>query len=122
MSTHPVTITGLEEIYRTPFFDLIQRSRSIHLQNWDEDNVQLCTLLSVKTGGCSEDCSYCAQSSRYNTGVKAGKLMGCDEILPLAKQARESGTTRFCMGAAWKGVKSGDSRFNSMLETVREVS
>jgi len=120
--SHPVSIAQLEEIYRSPFFDLIQRSRSIHLQNWDEDNVQLCTLLSVKTGGCSEDCSYCAQSSRYNTGVKAGKLMGCDEILPLAKQARESGTTRFCMGAAWKGVKSGDSRFNSMLQTVREVS
>src|ERR1019366_7078934 len=87
-----------------------------------EDNVQLCTLLSVKTGGCSEDCSYCAQSARYNTGVKAEKLMTCDDILPIAKQARESGTTRFCMGAAWKGVKSGDSRFNTMLETVREVS
>ena len=123
MSTsHPVTLARLEEIYRTPFFDLIQQSRSVHLQNWDEDNVQLCTLLSVKTGGCSEDCSYCAQSSRYDTGVKAGKLMGCSEILPIAKQARESGTTRFCMGAAWKGVKSGDPRFDSMLETVREVS
>ena len=123
MSTSlPVTLNRLEEIYRTPFFDLIQQSRSVHLRNWDEDSVQLCTLLSVKTGGCSEDCSYCAQSSRYDTGVKAGKLMGCDEILPLARQARDSGTTRFCMGAAWKGVKSGDSRFESMLETVREVS
>lgn len=123
MSTsHPVTLARLEEIYRTPFFDLIQQSRSVHLQNWDEDNVQLCTLLSVKTGGCSEDCSYCAQSSRYDTGVKAGKLMGCSEILPIARQARESGTTRFCMGAAWKGVKAGDPRFDSMLETVREVS
>jgi len=118
----PVTFSQLESAYRTPFFDLIQRSRSIHLQNWDEDNVQLCTLLSVKTGGCSEDCSYCAQSARYDTGVKAGRLMGCDEILPLARQARESGTTRFCMGAAWKGVKAGESRFDSMLETVREVS
>jgi biotin synthase len=121
-TSHPVTLPRLEEIYRTPFFDLIQQSRSVHLQNWDQDNVQLCTLLSVKTGGCSEDCSYCAQSSRYDTGVKAGKLMGCSEILPIAKQARESGTTRFCMGAAWKGVKAGDPRFDSMLETVREVS
>ena len=121
-TSHPVNLARLEEIYRTPFFDLIQQSRSVHLQNWDEDNVQLCTLLSVKTGGCSEDCSYCAQSSRYDTGVKAGKLMGCSEILPIAKQARESGTTRFCMGAAWKGVKAGDPRFDSMLETVREVS
>ena len=122
MSNQSVTFAQLEDIYRSPFFDLIQRSRSIQLQNWDEDTVQLCTLLSVKTGGCSDDCSYCAQSARYNTGVEAGKLMGCDDILPLARKARESGTTRFCMGAAWKGVKSGDSRFNSMLETVREVS
>lgn len=118
----PVTLSQLEEAYRTPFFDLIQRSRSVHLQNWDEDNVQLCTLLSVKTGGCSEDCSYCAQSARYNTGVKAEKLMGCDDVLPIARKARESGTTRFCMGAAWKGVRAGDSRFDTMLETVREVS
>jgi len=117
-----VTTAQIEEIYRSAFFDLLQRSRSTHLQNWDEDNVQLCTLLSVKTGGCSEDCSYCAQSARYQTGVKPGKLMGCDEVLPIARQARENGATRFCMGAAWKGVKSGDSRFNSMLETVREVS
>lgn len=122
MSTLSTSIAQIEEIYRTPFFDLIQRSRSIHLQNWDEDNVQLCTLLSVKTGGCSEDCSYCAQSARYSTGVKAEKLMSCDEVLPIARQARESGTTRFCMGAAWKGVKSGDHRFKTMLETVREVS
>ena len=122
MSTHSDKIAQIEEIYHTPFFDLIQRSRSVHLQNWDEDNVQLCTLLSVKTGGCSEDCSYCAQSARYNTGVKAEKLMTSDDILPVAKKARESGTTRFCMGAAWKGVKSGDARFNTMLETVREVS
>ena len=119
---NPVTIAQIEEIYNTPFFDLIQRSRSVHLQNWDEDNVQLCTLLSVKTGGCSEDCSYCAQSARYNTGVKAEKLMSSDDILPVARKARESGTTRFCMGAAWKGVKSGDARFNTMLESVREVS
>ncbi len=122
MSTHSDKTAHIEEIYKSPFFDLIQRSRTVHLQNWDEDNVQLCTLLSVKTGGCSEDCSYCAQSSRYNTGVKAEKLMTSEDILPVAKKARESGTTRFCMGAAWKGVKSGDARFNTMLETVREVS
>ena len=122
MSTQPVTIAQIEEIYHSAFFDLLQQSRSTHLQNWDEDNVQLCTLLSVKTGGCSEDCSYCAQSARYQTGVTAEKLMGCNEVLPVARQARSNGATRFCMGAAWKGVKSGDSRFNSMLETVREVS
>ena len=117
-----MTLSQLEETYHTPLFDLIQRSRSVHLRNWDEDSVQLCTLLSVKTGGCSEDCSYCAQSARYNTGIKAEKLMGCDDVLPIARKARESGTTRFCMGAAWKGVRAGDSRFDTMLETVREVS
>ena len=122
VSSHTVSIAQIEGIYRTPFFDLIQRSRTVHLQNWDEDNVQLCTLLSVKTGGCSEDCSYCAQSSRYQTGVKAEKLMRCEDVMPFARQARENGATRFCMGAAWKGVKSGDSRFESVLETVREVS
>lgn len=102
-------------------FELIQRSRSVHLQNWDDESVQLCTLLSVKTGGCSEDCSYCSQSAHHDTGVGSGKLMECGEVLPVARKARENGATRFCMGAAWKGVRSGDSRFNSMLETIREV-
>jgi len=84
--------------------------------------MQLCTLLSVKTGGCSEDCSYCAQSSRYKTGVDREKLLTAEEVLPHAQQARANGSTRFCMGAAWKGVREGDQKFDQMLETVREVS
>jgi biotin synthase len=75
----------------------------------------------VKTGGCSEDCGYCAQSARYQTGVKAEKLMTCDDVLPVARQAAASGATRFCMGAAWKGVRDGDAKFEQVLETVREV-
>ena len=84
--------------------------------------MQLCTLLSVKTGGCSEDCAYCAQSSRYNTGLAREKLMSAEEVLPYAKRAKENGSTRFCMGAAWKGVRDGDRKFDQMLETVRAVS
>ena len=117
-----MTLDELHQIYHLPFFDLIERSRKIYLQNWTGDEIQLCTLLSIKTGGCSEDCSYCAQSSRYKTGIDAEKLMGTDEIVEVAKRAHENGSTRFCMGAAWKGVRDGDSRFEQVLGTIREVS
>jgi biotin synthase len=115
-------LDALEAIYRRPFFDLIADSRRVHTDHWRDNEMQLCTLLSVKTGGCSEDCSYCAQSARYNTDVKAGKLMTTCEILPIAQQAAASGATRFCMGAAWKGVRDGDAKFEQVLDTVREVS
>ena len=84
--------------------------------------MQLCTLLSVKTGGCSEDCAYCAQSARYNTGVRRESLMSVEEVLPYAHRAKANGSTRFCMGAAWKGVRDGERKFEQMLETVRAVS
>jgi len=117
-----MTLAELHQIYHLPFFDLIEKSRKIYLENWNGDEVQLCTLLSIKTGGCSEDCSYCAQSSRYKTGVEAEKLLGTEEILDVAKRAHDNGSTRFCMGAAWKGVRDGDSRFEQVLGTIREVS
>lgn len=116
------SLAELQSIYQQPLFKLIESSHHVHLKHWSDNTVQLCTLLSVKTGGCSEDCGYCAQSARYKTGLKAEKLMTCEEVLPLAEQARENGSTRFCMGAAWKGVKSGDAKFNEMLRTIREVS
>lgn len=116
------TLSELEAIYHRPFFELIQGSRRVHGEYWPENELQLCTLLSVKTGGCSEDCSYCSQSSRYQTGIEREKLMTTEEVLPHAEQAKADGSTRFCMGAAWKGVRDGDSRFEQMLETVREVS
>ena len=115
------SLAELKDIYQTPLFELIDRSHHVHLEHWKDNTVQLCTLLSVKTGGCSEDCGYCSQSARYKTGLKAEKLMTCEEVLPLAEQARENGSTRFCMGAAWKGVKTGDAKFNEMLKTIREV-
>jgi biotin synthase len=116
------TFSELEAIYRRPFFDLLQESRRVHSEHWPENEMQLCTLLSVKTGGCSEDCAYCAQSARYNTGLAREKLMSTEEVLPYAERARENGSTRFCMGAAWKGMRDGDRKFEQMLETVRAVS
>lgn len=113
---------SLRALYDTPFFDLISRSHHVHREHWTENEVQLCTLLSIKTGGCSEDCSYCAQSARYTTGVKAERLMQKDEVMAAAQRARENGSTRFCMGAAWKGVRSGDARFEQVLDTIRSVS
>ena len=112
----------LKQLYTLPFFDLIQRSRKVHEASWPQNEVQLCTLLSIKTGGCSEDCSYCAQSARYSTSVAAERLMEKEDILERALQARENGSTRFCMGAAWKGVKDGTKRFEQVLEIVESVS
>ncbi len=115
-------LADLERLYHQPFFKLISQSRDVFLEHWTGDEVQLCTLLSIKTGGCSEDCGYCAQSARYSTGVEAEKLMTTEQILPIARQAKENGSTRFCMGAAWKGVRDGDKKFEQVLESIREVS
>jgi len=112
----------LERTYFSPFFELIQRAREVYLRHWPKDEVQLCTLLSIKTGGCSEDCAYCAQSARYKTGVQAEKLMAPQRVMEAARQARVNGSTRFCMGAAWKGVRDGDAKFEEVLEIVRGVS
>ena len=115
-------LSELQALYDLPFFDLIQRGRDAYLANWSNNEVQLCTLLSIKTGGCSEDCGYCAQSARYSTGVQAEKLMSTEAVLEVAQRARENGSTRFCMGAAWKGVRDGDAKFEQVLGTIREVS
>ena len=112
----------LTETYCAPFFELIQKAREVYLRHWPGDQVQLCTLLSIKTGGCSEDCAYCAQSARYTTGVRAEKLMDPAQVLEVAEKARLNGSTRFCMGAAWKGVRDGDPRFEQVLDIVRRVS
>ena len=117
-----MNLPALQALYELPFFDLIQQGRDAYLSHWSENEVQLCTLLSIKTGGCSEDCGYCAQSARYQTGVQAGRLMETEAVMDVARRARENGSTRFCMGAAWKGVRSGDPRFEQVLGTIREVS
>lgn len=113
---------ALSALYHQPLFDLISQSREIHLQRWRGTEIQRCTLLSIKTGGCSEDCSYCAQSAHYFTGVAREDLLPISDILSAAHQARAQGATRFCMGAAWRGVRDGTPKFEQVLETVREVS
>ncbi len=115
-------LAELKRLYKQPLFDLISQSRAIHLQYWRGECVQRCSLLSIKTGGCSEDCAYCAQSAHYSTGVEREDLMPVDEIMSAAKRARAQGATRFCMGAAWRGVRDGTPKFEQVLETIREVS
>lgn len=117
-----MTYDELHRLYHLPFFELLKQGRAVHESNWPEADVQLCTLLSIKTGGCSEDCSYCAQSARYNSGIGVERLMAKDDIMERARAARESGSTRFCMGAAWRGVRGGTQRFEQVLDIVRDVS
>jgi biotin synthase len=117
-----MTLAELQRIYTIPFFDLLERARSTFSSRWNKSEVQLCTLLSIKTGGCSEDCGYCAQSARYQTGIRAERLMDPQDVLEVARRAWENGSTRFCMGAAWKGVRDGEARFEQVLEIVRAVS
>jgi len=112
----------LKRLYDQPLFDLISQSRAVHLLHWRGEQVQRCSLLSIKTGGCSEDCAYCAQSAHYSTGVEREELMPVDEIMSAAKRAQAQGATRFCMGAAWRGVRDGTPKFEQVLDTIREVS
>ena len=115
-------LSELQRLYALPFFELIEKSRTVHLQHWRGEEVQRCSLLSIKTGGCSEDCSYCAQSAHYSTGLEREELMPVEQIVAAAEQARAQGASRFCMGAAWKGVRDGTEKFEDVLETVRQVS
>jgi len=112
----------LEHLYHQPFFDLISQSRAVHLQHWRGEEIQRCSLLSIKTGGCSEDCAYCAQSAHYSTGLEREELLSMETVLAAASRARSHGATRFCMGAAWRGVRDGSEKFDRVLEIVREVS
>ena len=112
----------LNDLYKLPLFELIEKSRAVHKTNWPKDEVQLCTLLSIKTGGCSEDCSYCAQSARHSSGIEVERLMAKDAVMERALQARATGSTRFCMGAAWRGVRMGTQRFEQVLDIVTDVA
>ena len=112
----------LEHLYHQPLFDLISQSRAVHLQHWRGEEIQRCSLLSIKTGGCSEDCAYCAQSAHYSTGLEREELLSVETVLAAANRARSHGATRFCMGAAWRGVRDGSEKFDRVLEIVRQVS
>jgi len=117
-----MTFRELSEVYHQPLFDLISQSRAVHLHHWRGEEVQRCSLLSIKTGGCSEDCAYCAQSAHYSTGVEREELLSLENVLAAARRARSQGAGRFCMGAAWRGVRDGSEKFERVLEIVCEVS
>ena len=115
------SLEEVQQIYNTPLLDLVFKAASVHRKYNDTGEVQVCTLLSIKTGGCSEDCAYCPQAARYNTGVQVQALMKKEEVLGYARKAKEAGSTRFCMGAAWREVR--DNRdFDRVLEMVQDVN
>lgn len=106
-------------LYELPLMDLIWQAQGVHRENFDPNAIQRSTLLSVKTGGCSEDCSYCSQSARYDTDTERERLMPLNEVVAAAQAAKAKGASRFCMGAAWKGPKDND--LDRVLDMVREV-
>ncbi|HEY4364969.1 MAG TPA: biotin synthase BioB [Bryobacteraceae bacterium] len=121
---HDWTLREIESIYTSPLPDLIFRAQTVHRAHHDPAEVQGCMLLSIKTGGCPEDCAYCPQSARYDTEVGRQDLLSVDDTLEAARQARAQGATRFCMGAAWRDVPrrtQSDARFDRVLEMVRGV-
>ncbi|KAJ7357045.1 biotin synthase [Mycena albidolilacea] len=111
----------IQDIYNSPLLDLVFRAASVHRQYQDPGKIQLCTLMNIKTGGCSEDCSYCSQSSRYSTPTKASRLVELEPVLEAARKAKENGSTRFCMGAAWRDLAGRKRGFEKILDMVREV-
>ncbi|MBN8612659.1 MAG: biotin synthase BioB [Deltaproteobacteria bacterium] len=117
---HDWSLDEVMALHALPLTDLLLRAQTVHRANHAPDSVQLCTLLSVKTGGCQEDCSYCPQSSKYETEVGAEKMLSVDQVLSKARQARATGSTRFCMGAAWRDAKDGPA-FENVLSMVRGV-
>ena len=118
--TTETTLKAVRAIHDLPLPDLILRAQTVHREHHPAGEVQLCSLLSVKTGGCPEDCAYCPQSSKYDTGVDPERMMKPAEVLEAAGRAKAAGATRFCMGAAWREVKEGPA-FDSVLEMVRGV-
>ena len=119
-SRSEVAREAVRALYDKPLLLLLDEARAVHRQHHPDNEVQLCTLLSVKTGGCPEDCSYCPQSSKYDTAVGAERMLDVDHVLASARRAKELGSTRFCMGAAWREVKDGPA-FDRVLDMVRGV-
>jgi biotin synthase len=116
---HDWTRDEVRALFDLPFNDLLFRAAAVHREHFDPNQVQVSTLLSVKTGGCPEDCAYCPQAARYDTGLKAHKLMSTEEVLEKAQAARAAGATRFCMGAAWRAPKDRD--VEKVADMVRAV-
>lgn len=121
--TPPFDRETVRALYDRPLFSLVDEARAVHRAHHVDEEVQLCTLLSVKTGGCPEDCGYCSQSSHHGTDVSPEKMLDVQEVIASARRAREHGSTRFCMGAAWREVKDGPAfdRVISMVRGVKEL-
>lgn len=117
---HDWTLDEVLALARLPLLELVYRAQTVHREAWQDNAVQLCSLLSIKTGGCPEDCGYCPQSAHYETGVTAERLLPVAEVLDAAEKAKAAGATRFCMGAAWREVKEGP-QFEAVLDMVRGV-
>jgi biotin synthase len=117
---HDWTVAEVRSLHDLPLFELVDRARAVHVEHHAKNQVQLCTLLSVKTGGCPEDCAYCPQSSHYETPVKGEAMLKLDDVMSSAQRAKEAGATRFCMGAAWREVKDGPA-FDRVIDMVRGV-
>jgi len=118
---HNWTLEEIKELYNTPLLELVYRAATVHRKYNDTGEVQVCTLLSIKTGGCPEDCAYCPQAARYHTNINVHALMKTNEVVEYAMKAKAAGSTRFCMGAAWREVR--DNRdFDRVLEMVKEVN
>jgi biotin synthase len=113
------SVGAIEDLLALPFADLLYRAQQVHREHFDANEVQLSTLLSIKTGGCSEDCGYCPQSAHFDTGVKASKLLPVEEVVDAARAAQANGATRFCMGAAWR--EPAERHVEPLVEMVREV-
>jgi biotin synthase len=118
---HDWTTELVEDLYHLPLTELLFQAQTVHRRYHDPGTIQRCTLLSIKTGGCPEDCAYCPQSARYDTGVGRERMMEPEAVLAAARQARDNGSTRFCMGAAWREVHDGPA-FDAVLSMVEEVA
>ena len=115
-------VAEVAALFELPFNDLLWRAQQVHRVNWDANEVELATLLSIKTGGCPENCGYCPQSAHYDTGVKAEKMMAVDEVVAAAQAAKDGGATRFCMGAAWRSPKDRDIKaVEDMVKAVKAL-
>src|SRR5579859_1836630 len=110
----------VRRIHDLPLLDLVFQAQTVHRTHFGDNKVQLCSLLSIKTGGCPEDCGYCPQAARYHTHVSPEGLMDAASVLSAARRARDDGATRFCMGAAWREVRDG-AAFDRVLEMIRGV-
>lgn len=116
---HDWTLEQVNSLFQLPFNDLLFQAQSIHRQHFDPNQVQVSTLLSIKTGACPEDCKYCPQSARYDTGLEKERLLEIEKVIQRAKQAKQTGSTRFCMGAAWRNPKDRDMPY--VLDMIRQV-